>query len=110
MNVFICTSDTKDHLHLHPLTHRPLSPTTKQVKAVIHAAAESKRAGFDPQPEIMVPLVSIAKELKTATELVHEVAARELEALGTCVCIYMCIYMYICMCMCYTDRGFCLCI
>lgn len=29
----------------------------KQVKAVIHAAVESKRNGFDPQPEIMVPLV-----------------------------------------------------
>lgn len=32
--------------------------TSKQVKAVIHAAVESKRNGFDPQPEIMVPLVS----------------------------------------------------
>lgn len=66
----------------HPNT-TPHPPT--QVKAAIHAAVESKRQGFDPQPEIMVPLVSIANELKSSTELVHATAKRELEALGTCV-------------------------
>jgi len=49
---------------------------------VIHAAVESKRQNFDPQPEIMVPLISIEKELKVATELVHATAKAELKALG----------------------------
>lgn len=68
-----------------------------QVKAVIHAAVESKRQGFDPQPEIMVPLVSIANELKSSTELVHATAKRELEALGTCVRAFMCLCVLMCL-------------
>lgn len=58
---------------------------------MIHAAVESKRQGFDPQPEIMVPLVSIANELKSSTELVHATAKRELKALGTCVHSCLCV-------------------
>lgn len=56
-----------------------------QVKAVIHAAVESKRNGFDPQPEIMVPLVSISKELKSSTDLVHATATAALQELGSAV-------------------------
>ena len=34
-----------------------------QVRAFVHAALEVKRAGFDPIPEIMIPLVATQREL-----------------------------------------------
>lgn len=87
---------------------------------MIHAAVESKRNGFDPQPEIMVPLVSgppvlpfgsligevtslivlshplfmqvsISKELKSSTDLVHATAKAALQELGRYASIYTCI-------------------
>jgi hypothetical protein len=77
-----------------------------QVKAVIHAAAESKQQGFDPQPEIMVPLVSIEKELRTATELVHATAKRELQALGRWVGRYvLACSCSACLSVCVRDSG-----
>ncbi|MBS3956236.1 MAG: pyruvate, phosphate dikinase [Clostridiales bacterium] len=35
-----------------------------QVRAIVRAACELKRAGKDPQPEIMIPLVSLSAELE----------------------------------------------
>jgi pyruvate,orthophosphate dikinase len=50
-----------------------------QVRAVIHAALEAKAQGYDPRPEIMIPLVSVAKELEVASALVHATAGQVLE-------------------------------
>ena len=35
-----------------------------QVKAIAEAAAERKKAGGDPKPEIMIPLVGAVQELE----------------------------------------------
>lgn len=56
--------------------------TEMQVRAVIHGAAEAKKQGLDPRPEIMVPLVSIAKELQTQAQLIQEAADKAQEELG----------------------------
>jgi pyruvate,orthophosphate dikinase len=39
-----------------------------QVKAIAEAAAERKKAGGDPRPEIMIPLVGAVQELELAKE------------------------------------------
>jgi pyruvate,orthophosphate dikinase len=46
-----------------------------QVKAIAHAAAERKRAGGDPKPEIMIPLVAAVQEMEVARERTEEVLA-----------------------------------
>ena len=43
-----------------------------QVRAIATAAAHLKKRGFDPKPEIMVPLVSTVEELKLVREQVEE--------------------------------------
>ena len=53
-----------------------------QVRAIATAAARLKKEGFDPQPEIMIPLVSVVAELAEAarawpSETIAEVAAEE---------------------------------
>ena len=49
-----------------------------QVRAIAHAAARLKKEGFDPKPEIMIPLVSVITELSrlrdVATLTIAEVA------------------------------------
>ena len=49
-----------------------------QVRAIAHAAARLKKEGFDPKPEIMIPLVSVVTELSrlrdVATLTIAEVA------------------------------------
>ncbi len=56
----------------------PILPVM-QVRAIATAMAELKKEGFDPKPEIMIPLVSTVKELeklrKVATGVIAEVAA-----------------------------------
>jgi len=51
---------------------------TMQVRAIAEAAAEVKKAGGDPRPEIMVPLVGAVQELETvraeAEAVLREVA------------------------------------
>jgi pyruvate,orthophosphate dikinase len=51
-----------------------------QVRAIAQAAAEVRRKGGDPRPEIMIPLVATAEELRQMREelepIVHEVASR----------------------------------
>ncbi len=48
--------------------------TRMQVRAVMEAAASVIRAGGDPRPEIMVPLVSHHNELARQREIIEEVA------------------------------------
>ena len=52
-----------------------------QVRAIAGAAAELKKQGLNPQPEIMIPLVAFESEIETlratAEEVVAEVAKEE---------------------------------
>lgn len=67
--------------------------TTMQTKAILGAATRLKREGFNPKPEIMVPLVGIYKELeqqqkviKTAAEELFKEEGMEVEfKLGTMI-------------------------
>jgi pyruvate,orthophosphate dikinase len=58
----------------------PILPVL-QVRAIATATARLKKEGLDPQPEIMIPLVSTVKELarlrKVAEDTVAEVAEQE---------------------------------
>ncbi len=53
-----------------------------QVRALVRAALKVKAEGGDPRPEIMIPLVGFAEELRRMRELVVEVAAEECDAAG----------------------------
>jgi pyruvate,orthophosphate dikinase len=46
-----------------------------QVRAIAHAAADRKRAGGDPHPEIMIPLVAAVQELEVSREEAEKVLA-----------------------------------
>ena len=46
-----------------------------QVRAIAEAAAERKKAGGDPQPEIMVPLVGAVQELEIVQDEAEQVLA-----------------------------------
>ncbi|HID74123.1 MAG TPA: pyruvate, phosphate dikinase, partial [Thermoplasmata archaeon] len=46
-----------------------------QVRAIVTAAAELKRQGRDPRPEIMVPQVALRRELEVIREMVDRVVA-----------------------------------
>jgi pyruvate,orthophosphate dikinase len=48
--------------------------TRMQVQAIMEAACEVNRDGFKVVPEIMVPLVGLAAEMKAQKNLIHEVA------------------------------------
>lgn len=52
-----------------------------QVRAIATAAAQLKKEGLDPKPEIMIPLVSVVPELeklrKMSEEVIAEVAAEQ---------------------------------
>ncbi|PYS76082.1 MAG: pyruvate, phosphate dikinase, partial [Acidobacteria bacterium] len=48
--------------------------TRMQVRAIFEAACEVQGEGVEVKPEIMVPLVSTAEELRNQAELIHEVA------------------------------------
>jgi pyruvate,orthophosphate dikinase len=56
--------------------------TRMQVEAIISAAAEVKKEGYQPCPEIMVPLVTSATELKVICENIKAVIAETLEKEG----------------------------
>ena len=51
--------------------------TAMQTKAILGAALHLKNEGFNPRPEIMVPLVGTAKELESQQEVI-KTAAKEL--------------------------------
>lgn len=56
--------------------------TEMQARAVAAAAAANKKAGLDPKPEIMVPVVSTAKELRLIVPRIQAAVADELEKAG----------------------------
>ena len=49
--------------------------TAMQTRAILTAACRLKKEGFDPHPEIMVPLIGILYELKQQKEIIKKVAA-----------------------------------
>jgi pyruvate,orthophosphate dikinase len=53
-----------------------------QVKAIADAAAERKKAGGDPKPEIMIPLVGAVQELEIIKEETERVLAEVAEESG----------------------------
>jgi pyruvate,orthophosphate dikinase len=55
---------------------------TMQVRAIAWAAAERKKAGGDPRPEIMIPLVGAVQELEAIREEAERVLAEVAEAEG----------------------------
>ncbi len=54
-----------------------------QVRAIAHAAVDRVKAGGDPQPEIMIPLVGAVQELEAAREETERVLAEVKEETGT---------------------------
>jgi pyruvate,orthophosphate dikinase len=52
--------------------------TRMQTRAIFEAACQVQGEGMQVQPEIMVPLVSTAEELRRQSELIHEVAGQVL--------------------------------
>ncbi|MDI6884124.1 MAG: pyruvate, phosphate dikinase [Hadesarchaea archaeon] len=53
-----------------------------QVQAIFEAACELKREGRNPRPEIMIPLVGHANELKVVREQLERVAQEVMEKYG----------------------------
>jgi len=48
--------------------------TEMQARAIIEAAINMKEAGFDPKPEIMIPLIGTVEEFKLQADIVRETA------------------------------------
>ena len=48
--------------------------TAMQTRAILGAACQLKKEGYDPHPEIMVPLIGILYELKQQKEIIQRVA------------------------------------
>ena len=59
--------------------------TQMQVRAIFEAAARVKREGVDVHPEIMIPLVGHANELKNQRDALEAVAKRTMEEQGVAV-------------------------
>lgn len=53
-----------------------------QVRAIATAMAQLKKEGFDPKPEIMIPLVSVTAELERLRAVAEEVIAEVAEEQG----------------------------
>ena len=49
--------------------------TEMQARAIIEAACDLKAKGFNPKPEIMVPLIGTMQEFKMQENIIREVAA-----------------------------------
>jgi pyruvate,orthophosphate dikinase len=56
-----------------------------QVRAIAHAAAELKKAGRDPRPEIMIPLTASVQEMELSHDEVAKVLASVEEETGVSV-------------------------
>jgi pyruvate,orthophosphate dikinase len=56
--------------------------TRMQVRAIFEAACQVKGEGHEVRPEVMVPLVSTAEELRHQAELIHEVARQAMDEHG----------------------------
>ncbi len=53
-----------------------------QVRAIAHAAARLKKEGFDPKPEIMIPLVSVVTELSRLRDVASLTIAEVANEMG----------------------------
>ena len=56
--------------------------TEMQTRAILGAAIELKREGYDPHPEIMVPLIGILYEFEAQEKVIRETAAKLFEEEG----------------------------
>ncbi|MDP8202450.1 MAG: pyruvate, phosphate dikinase [Candidatus Tenebribacter burtonii] len=56
--------------------------TEMQSRAIIEAAINVKEAGFDPKPEIMVPLIGTVKEYRMQAAIINETAKKVFEETG----------------------------
>ncbi len=56
-----------------------------QVRAIAHAAVDRVKAGGNPRPEIMIPLVGAVQELEAAREVTEKVLAEVAAETGTSV-------------------------
>jgi pyruvate,orthophosphate dikinase len=56
--------------------------TAMQTRAILSAACELKKEGFDPQPEIMVPLIGILYELTQQKEVIKKTAEEVFQEQG----------------------------
>lgn len=56
--------------------------TQMQTRAIISAAVELKKEGYNPQPEIMVPLTGILYEFEAQEEIIRAEAAKVFEEEG----------------------------
>jgi pyruvate,orthophosphate dikinase len=56
--------------------------TEMQTRAIIEAACQLKKEGLEVVPEIMIPLVGLAKELRDQKQVVDRVAAETMKAAG----------------------------
>ncbi len=50
--------------------------TEMQTRAIIEAAINVKEAGFDPKPEIMIPLIGTVEEYRMQAAIVREIAEK----------------------------------
>ena len=50
--------------------------TEMQARAIIEAAINVKEAGFDPKPEIMVPLIGTVEEYRIQADIINETAKK----------------------------------
>jgi pyruvate,orthophosphate dikinase len=56
--------------------------TEMQAQAIFEAACELKKAGKNPYPEVMIPLVGTLKELQMQTDIVERVAQETMKKYG----------------------------
>lgn len=56
--------------------------TEMQTRAILGAAIELKREGYDPHPEIMVPLIGILYEFEAQEKVIRDTAAKIFEEEG----------------------------
>ncbi len=56
--------------------------TAMQTRAILGAACQLKKEGYDPRPEIMVPLIGILYELKQQKDIIKKVAEEVFEEEG----------------------------
>jgi len=59
--------------------------TEMQARAIIEAAINVKEAGFDPKPEIMVPLIGTVEEYRLQAAIINETAKKVFEETGKTV-------------------------
>ncbi len=57
--------------------------TIMQTRAIIEAAVEARKAGVDPHPEIMVPLIGTVEEFRNQKALIQETAETVFSETGT---------------------------